>query len=377
MLGLVSLFTDLSSEMIYPLLPVFLTGILGAGPAALGIIEGVAESTASILKLVSGWWSDRVRRRKPLVVCGYGIAAVARPLIGLAAAWPTVLGLRFADRVGKGLRTSPRDALIADATPPDLRGAAYGVHRAMDHAGAVLGPLVAVLLLQAAGLDLRHVFYAAAVPGAVVLVILLAGVHEPASAAPDPSRPAPSIREAARPLRPLLLALAVFTLGNSTDAFLLLRLAGAGISAAGVSALWAAHNLVRLGGNWFGGRLSDRAGRKPMMAAGFLLYAAVYATFALGAGRTVFIAAFLVYGIFFGLTEPTEKAWVADLAGPEGRGGAFGAYHATVGLAALPASIVFGALWSVLGAPAAFGLGSLLALAATGLLARVPGGVSR
>ncbi len=372
MLGFVSLFTDLSSEMIYPLLPVFLTNVLGAGPAALGLIEGTAEATASLLKLASGWLSDRTRKRKPLVTIGYGIASLARPLIGLATAWPAVLALRFTDRTGKGIRTSPRDALLADVTPDELRGAAYGVHRAMDHAGAVLGPLAAVVLLRALGLGMRTVFLLAAIPGAIVLAILVFGVHEPDRTHRDDSTRLGSLREAAGPLRPFLTALLIFTLGNSTDAFLLLRLTGAGVGAAAVAGLWAAHNLVRMLANWFGGRLSDRAGRRPMMLTGWTLYAAVYAVFALGHGRTVFIITFLVYGLYFGLTEPVEKAWIADLVPAGGRGAAFGLYHLTVGLAALPASVLFGAIWKIWDAPAAFGAGAILAAAASLMLIRVP-----
>ena len=373
MLGLVSLFTDLSSEMIYPLLPIFLTGVLGAGPAVLGLIEGVAESTASVLKLVSGLWSDRLGKRKPLVVLGYGLASAARPLIGLATAWSAVLGLRFADRVGKGLRTSPRDALIADATPPDLRGAAYGVHRAMDHAGAVLGPLAAVACLTLAGLSIRQVFLLAAIPGAVVLFILLVAVREPPARPAAPAGARHPLRLAGRPLRPLLIALAVFTLGNSTDAFLLLRMADVGISVAAVTGLWAAHNLVRMGSNWLGGRLSDHLGRRPMMLAGWMVYGLVYAVFAIAQSRTIFVLTFLAYGVYFGLTEPVEKAWVADLVPETVRATAFGAYHATVGLAALPASLVFGLLWKTFGAPSAFACGAVLAVVAALLLLRVPG----
>ncbi|NOZ80019.1 MAG: MFS transporter [Acidobacteria bacterium] len=372
MLGFVSLFTDLSSEMIYPLLPLFLTGVLGAGPAALGLIEGVAESTASILKLASGWLSDRVGKRKPLVTLGYGIASFARPLIGLATAWPAVLALRFLDRSGKGVRTSPRDALLADVTPDDLRGAAYGVHRAMDHAGAVLGPLVAVVLLRAAGLAMRQIFLLAAIPGVIVLAILILGVREPRRPQHESHAGIGALREAAGPLRPFLIALLVFTLGNSTDAFLLLRLSDAGIGTAAVAGLWAAHNVVRMASNWFGGRLSDVAGRRRMMLTGWTLYALVYATFALGHGRTLFVVTFLGYGLYFGLTEPVEKAWVADLAPTGSRGAAFGLYHLAIGLAALPASVLFGAAWKIWGAPVAFGAGAALAAIAALLLRGVP-----
>ncbi len=372
MLGIVSLLTDLSSEMIYPLLPLFLTAVLAAGPEAVGVIEGIAEATAALLKLVSGAWSDRLRRRKPLVVGGYSLASVARPLIGLAGSWPVVLGLRFADRVGKGLRTSPRDALIADATPPDLRGAAYGLHRAMDHAGAVLGPLVAAALLSLGGLEIRHVFLLAAIPGAVVVIVLLAAVHEKRPVPSPTHQPPGDVRATARELRPLLAAVAVFTLGNSTDAFLLLRLADIGIPAAWVAVLWSALHVVKLAVNTLAGRFSDRVGRRPLMLAGWGVYAGVYAAFALARGPAIFIAAFLVYGVYFGLTEPAEKAWIADLVPESSRGAAFGLYHATVGLTALPASLLFGVLWKLLGAPVAFATGAGLAMIAALLLLRAP-----
>jgi MFS family permease len=369
-LGVVSFFTDLSSEMIYPLLPVFLTTVLAAGPRALGVVEGVAETTAAGVKLLSGLWADRLRRRKPLVVAGYSLAGVVRPLIGLAGSWPAVLVLRLADRVGKGLRTSPRDALIADATPADRRGEAFGLQRALDHAGAVAGPLAAAALLAWAGLSLRTVFLLAAIPAAVVVVVLLAAVHEAprqttnASSAAD----APAMRELGRPFLLVLAAVLLFTLGNSTDAFLLLRLADAGVPASGVALVWSAFHVVKMLATYAGGRLSDRWGRRPMVTAGWMVYAAVYLAFAVVDSSPAVIATFLSYGLYFGLTEPVEKAWVADLVPERLRGTAFGLYHGTVGLAALPASLLFGLLWQRFGAPTAFATGAGLAAAASGLL---------
>ena len=355
-LGLVSFLTDFSSDMIYPLLPIFLTSVLSAGPRALGLIEGIAESTASLLKVLSGWWSDRARRRKPLVVLGYSLAGAARPLIGLAAVWPTVLLLRFVDRVGKGLRTSPRDALIADITRPELLGRAYGVQRALDHAGAVAGPLAAAGLMTQAGLSLREVFLLAAVPAALVILILLALVREPAHhASPPESSPAPTGRGSlGRPFQVLLLAVLLFTLGNSSDAFLLLRLSEVGFPAAGIAVLWSAFHLVKAATTYAFGRLSDRLGRRPMIIAGWLVYALVYAGFGFVQSRVGLVVTFLAYGLYFGFTEPVERAWVADLAPAPLRGTAFGYYHAAVGVAALPASLLFGFLWQVFGAPVAF-----------------------
>ena len=395
-LGVVSLLTDMSSEMISPLLPLFLTATLGAGAVALGAIEGVAEATASLVKLVSGAWSDRTARRKPWLVVGYTLAGVARPLIGAAGSWGTVLGLRFADRVGKGLRTAPRDALIGDITPPERRGAAFGLHRGMDHAGAVLGPLVGAALV-AAGLSLRNVFFLAAVPAAATLAVLVLAVRETPRPAPGgvggPSAPAAPGGEDAAAVPPKTLprppslcdwrllgsglhrfvgARFLFTLGNSTDAFLLLRMSEAGIGAAGIAALWSALHLVKLATNLAGGHLSDILGRRRLMIAGWLVYAAVYAGFALVDSAAAFVALLLVYGLYFGLTEPVERAWVTDLAPPTLRGTALGAFHAAVGVAALPASLVFGLLWKAYGAPVAFAAGAALALAAAALLLAVP-----
>ncbi len=371
-LGVVSLFTDLSSEMIYPLLPLFLTSVLAAGPEVLGIIEGVAEATASLFKLASGVLSDRTARRKPLVVAGYTLAGAVRPLIGLAGSWVAVLGLRFADRVGKGVRTSPRDALIADVTDEARRGEAFGLQRALDHAGAVAGPLVAAALLTLAGVTLRHVFLLAAIPAAVVVVILLAAVHEPARRSARVRVTLADWSRLGRPYHRVLVAVVVFTLGNSTDAFLLLRLNHAGLGAAAVATLWSAFHVVKMIATYVGGRLSDRTGRRPMILAGWAVYALVYVAFAVVESTAGLVAVFLAYGLYFGLTEPVEKAWVGELAPDVLRGTAFGVYHAAVGVAALPASIVFGLLWHAFGAPAAFLTGAGLAAAAAALLLRVP-----
>ena len=384
-LGVVSLLNDLSSEMIFPLLPIFLAGTLGAGAVALGAVEGAAEAASSLLKLVFGAVSDRVRRRKPWLVVGYALAGVARPLIALAAAWPQVLALRLADRAGKGVRTAPRDALIADATPADRRGRAFGFHRAMDHAGAVAGPLAAAGLL-AVGVTLRNVFLLAAVPAAAALAVLALAVREgrrrpgedePAEGAAVGGapglRPAAAWRRLAGPYRRLLAALVVFTLGNSTDAFLLLRLHEAGLAAGWVAALWSLHHVVKLAFAWAGGVWSDRRGRRPAMLAGWAVYAAVYLGFAAVASLGWLIALFVVYGLYYGLTEPVEKAWVADLAPADLRGTALGLYHAAVGVAALPASLVFGWLWMRFGAAAAFGVGAALAGVAAAMLLAVGG----
>ncbi|MBU2549403.1 MAG: MFS transporter [Proteobacteria bacterium] len=366
-LGLVSFLTDLSSEMIYPLLPVFLSTVLGGGALALGVIEGLAESTAALFKLISGIWTDRTRRRKPFLLAGYGLAGLVRPLIGLAGHWTTVAAIRFTDRLGKGVRTSPRDALIADVVAPEQRGRAYGLHRAMDHAGAVAGPLVAAALLTIEGFTMRGVFLMAAIPAAAVILVLVFGVKElPARPGPPASESEPSAgrRELGRDFRLFLLALVLFTLGNSTDAFLLLRLSEAGVPAASVALLWSLHHVVKTLSTYVGGRLSDRMGRRTMILGGWSVYAAVYLAFALVDGRGGLITVFLLYGLYFGLTEPSEKAWVVDLVPASVRGTAFGYYHGAIGLAALPASLIFGLLWHFLGAATAFIAGAALAASA-------------
>lgn len=374
-LGLVSLLTDASSEMIYPLLPLFLGTVLGAGPAALGLIEGLAEATAALLKLASGRWSDRLPRRKPLVLAGYGVSSLARPMIAAAATAGQVLAVRLVDRVGKGVRSAPRDALIADATDASSRGRAFGFHRAMDHTGAVVGPLVAWALL-AQGMPLREVFWWAAVPGGLAVLVLWRGVRESAASAPAAAGPAAASAADAsasplpRDFRVYLAVLLVFTLGNSSDAFLLLRASELGVPAAQVPLLWAAHHAVKAVLSTWGGGLSDRIGRKAAVAIGWGVYAATYGGFALAASATHAWALFLAYGLFFALVEGAEKAFVADLVPAARRGAAYGWFHLTVGLGALPGSLLFGLVWQRWGAATAFALGAGLAgVAMAGLLA--------
>ncbi len=375
-LGVVSLLTDLSSEMIYPLLPVFLAVHLGAGPIALGIVEGVAESTAAVLKLMSGLWTDRSQRRKPFILAGYSIAGLVRPMIGLATTWSAVLAIRFADRIGKGIRTTPRDALIADVTHPDHRGAAYGFHRAMDHAGAVLGPLVAAALMAGFGLSMRAVFLCAIVPGLLVIVLIIAGVRDQKAETRVTS--ALHLRGAwsafPRELKIVFAAVFLFTLGNATDAFILLRLSDLGLPAPWVAALWSLHHVVKMAASYVGGAISDRAGRRIMILSGWALYALVYVAFAVTSSPHAAIVIFMIYGVYYGLVEPSEKAWIADLAPVHARATAMGYYQASIGLGALPASLAFGFLWSVYGASFAFFAGAALAACACGvlMLARTP-----
>jgi MFS family permease len=363
-LSLVSLLTDVSSELIYPLLPIFLSTTLGASASFIGTIEGAAESVASLLKLGSGWWSDRTRHRKPLVVLGYVLATIARPLVAIAQSASHVLAIRLTDRIGKGIRTAPRDALISESVDPSIRGKAFGVHRSADHLGAVLGPLLAFLLLGMGGLPIRQVFWIAAIPGVLAVIVLVVGVKEiprsaPAKAAPDLSLPLDTS------FWKFLAVVLLFTLGNSTDAFLLLRATQLGVPIALIPILWAMLHFVKAASSGPGGAMSDRVGRKPMIVAGWLLYAAVYFGFGVANASWQIWVLFAIYGVFFGLTEGVEKALVSDLVPPARRGTAFGWYHLTIGLAALPASLLFGIIWDRAGAMSAFMVGGALALIAS------------
>lgn len=361
-LGAVSFLADVSSEMIFPLLPLFLTQTLGAGPAFLGLVEGVADTVASLLKLASGYASDHARRRKPLVVLGYALAGVARPLVAVASAPWHVFAVRVTDRVGKGLRSAPRDALIADAAPPGEAGRAFGFHRAMDHAGAVVGPLVATALLGA-GLPLRTVFWVAALPSALsILVVLL--VRERPAAGAESTTPAEPRAPLPRSLSGYLAVLALFSLGNSSDAFLLLRARDLGVPDASIPLLWAVLHVAKVVSSHLGGALADRVPRTRLIICGWVVYAAVYLGLGVAAEAWQAWLLFVVYGAYYGLTEPAEKALVRDLAPPSARGRAFGFYNFIVGATSLPASLLTGGIWHAFGPRAALATGAGLAGAA-------------
>lgn len=366
-LGLVSFLTDFSSEMIYPLLPLFLTTVLHAGPAFLGVIEGIAESTASLLKLVSGIVSDRVRDRKILVLSGYGISSFARPLIAAATGPLAVLFIRFADRIGKGVRTSPRDALIADSTAPSTRGKAYGFHRSMDNAGAIAGPLTATFLLAYFTKDLRTVFWLSAIPGILTVLLIIFKVKEVERRKVSSDGRLLGIFPKGK-LRAFLIILFIFTLGNSSDTFLLLRANHLGVSEIRIPLLWAFFSVVKMLFTMPFGALSDRIGRRRVIIAGWIVYALAYIGFAHATTEIHVWLLFAFYGLFYGLTEGVEKAFIADIASPEERGGAFGWYNFAVGAGALPASLIFGFVWQKAGAHVAFDLGALFAVVAAILL---------
>ncbi|HMC09900.1 MAG TPA: MFS transporter [Pirellulaceae bacterium] len=368
LLGLASLLNDIASEMIFPLMPAFLIGVLGGNKIHLGVIEGVADSVSGLLRLWSGAWSDRAGWRKGFVVVGYALAAFARPLAGVAIVPWHLFAARMADRIGKGIRTAPRDALIADSTEERIRGRAFGFHQAMDHLGAAIGPVLATLFLLAWPGRLRLLFLLTLIPGLIVVGLLVLGLREVRAAKPTAEAPHLTLKPFGREFRVYLLALILFTLGNSSDAFLLVRAGELGVKPALLPLLWCAFHIVKSGANLLAGRVSDAIGPRPVLVAGWALYAVVYAAFALAANAWQVWVIFLAYGFIYSLTEPAGKAMVTVLAGGERKGLAFGWFNFAVGIAALPSSLIFGWLYERFGPLIAFGWGALLAAAAAVLL---------
>ena len=360
-LGWVSFCSDVASEMIYPLLPLFLTRTLGAPMKAVGLIEGTAEATSSGLRLAAGWLSDRMGRRKPFVVAGYACAAAAKPLLALAGTWGHVLGIRFLDRFGKGLRTPPRDALLADAAPGPIRGRAFGLHGSMDTAGAVVGPLLAWALLPALGGDFRALFLLSFVPALIGIVVLLVGVREIPKKAETLGvrmkvRGAPPGELGGRFWR-FVPVLVCFGIGNSSDAFLILRSLHLGIGEGSIPLLYLTFNVVYAAVSFPVGVLSDAFGRRRVIPLGYAVFALVYLGFARAGAAWEAWPLFALYGIYYALTERIQRAFVADLVPAADRGRAFGIYHAVVGALALPASLLAGWLWDAAGPAAPFWLG--------------------
>jgi len=372
-LGAASLLTDVSSEMLVPILPLFVTATLGASVTSLGIIEGIAECTASVMRLSSGWLSDRIGRRKPFAAFGYALSGAAKAAMAFAGTWGFILAMRFTDRLGKALRSPPRDALIADSTADAHLGRAFGLHRAMDTLGAALGPLVAWWLLarwESLGAEgYRRVFLASGIPAALGVLAIVLFVK----AAPVAPRLARSLAQQAGALGPsfrrFLVVDGAFQLGNSSMAFVLLRTRGAGWSAGEVALVYLAYNLLYAALAWPLGGLSDRVGRRPLLLAAYAVYALAYAWLALGATRWGVVAALLLLAVHSALIEGQAKSLVADLVPRDLRATAYGVHATVAGLALLPASVAAGALWDRVGPAAPFVLGAAFAALAAVLLA--------
>jgi MFS family permease len=367
LLGWVSLLTDAATEAVYPLLPVFITQVLGGPPIALGIVEGAADATSSALKIVSGRWSDRLGARKPIVLLGYSLSSLVRPFIAITSTWGHVFAIRVIDRVGKGLRGAPRDAMLASLAPPGQRGRVFGYHWAMDHAGAAIGPLLATVFLYFAPDDYRLLFALTIIPGLLAILTLTRVpevIDRPEALLPHAS----SLLPLPRTLKKYLWILSIFTLGNSSDAFLLLQLSHAGVPLMGLTLLWSAQHAIKALITMRGGMLSDRFGRRSLIISGWIIYAIVYAGFAFSQTIYGLIGWFLLYSTYAAAVEGSEKALVADLTPDALRATAFGWHAAVQGLGALAAGVFFGLLWQFFGAPVAFLTGASLALVAALLL---------
>lgn len=379
---LTSFLTDVSSEMLFNLLPLFLANVLGVRTGIIGLIEGIAETTASLVKIYAGWISDRLGRRKWLTVAGYGLSTLAKPFLYFTTTWFGVLAVRFTDRVGKGLRTAPRDALIADSIDEHRRGLAFGLHRAGDTAGAALGLLIALLIVWLSegnqrALDraaFQHVVLVSIIPAFLAVLVLALGAKEVGRARNASQRPSLSLRGLGAPFQGYLILIVIFTLGNSSDAFIVLRAQERGLSVIGVLAMLVTFNVVYALVATPAGGLSDRLGRRRFIVVAWSVYALIYLGFALARSVGQIWALFALYGIYYGIAEGTGRAMVADLVPPIRRGAAYGIYNAAVGLAALPASLIAGLLWQGIGRWSGFGpaapflFGALLALiAAVGL----------
>lgn len=371
-LGLVSLLTDVGGDMVFPVLPRLLGAMPGVGAFAVGVVEGIGDAVSHLVKPFVGARSDRIRRRKPYVLFGYGLSGLARPVLAVVATLPAAVLVRSLDRVGKGIRSAPRDALIAASVPRAHLARAFSLHRAMDHAGAVLGGTLAAVLLWC-GLEVRQVIALAAIPGALAFLTIVFLVHEPAPLAVPVPLPVPAPGRSSPPLEPRLRSflwiLFLFSLAASSDALLLLRAGEMGLSAAEVAAAWVVLHLVKVVASVPGGALADRAGAVPVIVAGWVVYAAVYAGFALGDGPVAAWALFVVYGTYYALTEGAEKAVVARLAPAEAKGRALGMMALATGAGTLVASLATAALYALAGPEIAFGTGALVAIGAAALLA--------
>ncbi len=377
-LSWVSFFNDTATEMSYWLLPQFLVGVLGAGPMVFGLIEGAADTVSSFARLLSGWLSDRFRTRKPLVAAGYTAANIVKPFLAVAASWRQVFWIRFTDRAAKGFRGAPRDALLADSVSPSQRGSAFGLRQAMDTAGALLGPLAALALLPVFSGKVRPVFWLAAIPGAVAILLAWLAVSEvgPVGAVREPLLHASvgAVRETPRDhvwnrrLMVMMAGVGVFSLGNSSDLFLILRAQNLGVRTALAPGLGLLFNLVYTSLSWPAGKLSDRVPRRLLVVLGYVIYGAVYLGFSLCRGARLVWVLFAVYGTYYALTEGVLRAWIADLVPSDSRGSVYGVFNWVAGVAAFPASVLAGWLWRHYSPSTPFLLSAVLSFIAAVLL---------
>lgn len=360
--GFVSLFMDISSEMIYPLVPLFLANVLGVNKSIIGLIEGIAESTASFLRVFSGWFSDRIQNRKWLMVAGYGISTLSRPIVALATGWHHVMGFRFVDRFGKGIRTAPRDAIVAESTDKAYLGRAFGYQRTMDTVGAAIGPALAFFLLGISSNDYRLVFWLSMIPGTIAVLLIIFFIAEKKKARiPDAQRPKLTFRQFDGRFKVFVLIVTLFAIGNSSDVFLILRAQQLGIPTVAIPIVYLMFNLVYALSSLPAGIAADRFGKKRIILAGLILFALIYYGFAVAETAAAIWALFGLYGIFMGLTEGVQKAYLATIIPSDFKATAFGIFNTAVGLAMFPASLVGGLLWDHVSPSATFYYGAVTA----------------
>lgn len=360
--GLVSFFMDFSSEMIYPLVPLFLANVLGVNKSIIGLIEGIAESTASLLKVFSGWFSDRIGNRKWLMAAGYGISAISRPIIALAATWHHVMGFRFMDRFGKGIRTAPRDAIIAESSETAYMGRAFSFHRSLDTMGAVIGPALAFLLLGIFSNDYRKVFYLSMIPAIIAVLLIVFFITEKKKASTKSSeRPKLTMKHFGWRFKSFVFIAGIFAIGNSSDVFLILRAQQIGIPAVMIPIVYLLFNLIYSLSAIPAGIAADKFGKKRVILAGFVLFAILYYGFAVASDTKTIWILFAFYGLFMGLTEGIQKAFLATIIPSDFKATAFGIYNTVVGIAMFPASLVGGWLWDNISPSATFYFGAITA----------------
>ncbi len=367
-LGVVSLFMDISSEMIYPLIPIFLSEVLHSSKTAIGLIEGIAESTASILKVFSGWLSDKIGKRKAVIFWGYGISVFSRPILATASSWLNVLVYRFTDRVGKGVRTAPRDAIIADSIEREHLGKAFGFHRSMDTVGAIIGPSIAFVLLALLSRNLKLVFWLSMIPGIIALIIISMFVVETKGQAIT-KMPRLSIRGLDRNFKAFILVAAIFTLSKTSDAFLVLRAQELGVETSSIPLIYLTFNIVSASLATPVGIFADKIGKRKTILLSYFLFSIIFIGFSLATKGLHAWLLFIAYGLFVSLNEGVQRAYVATVIRPEIKATGYGIYHTVIGLCALPSGIIGGLLWQHIGSHALFYYGAALSMISSILFA--------